>query len=129
MKRLTSVVILASLVIVVTLFALASAAEASGTLTVGAWTEAAVRPPFGGPTGGSDRAYYPVVIKVGATYHIWYGDGNNTRHAASTFADFHDVTVPAPVITGHDGRRLSSACPLQRLLGGRSAALTTPGPS
>jgi hypothetical protein len=64
------------------------------------WTESPSNPLFGGPTAGVDRAYYPSVLKVGSVYHIWYGDGSNTRHASSTRPDFSDVTFPAPVVTG-----------------------------
>lgn len=63
------------------------------------WTENAGNPLFGGATDGTNRAYYPCVIKVGTTYHIWYGDGTYTRHAASTYLDFHDQTFPATIIT------------------------------
>ncbi len=97
MKRLS---LIATLGILILLLALAPVAQASATIGVGVWTESGSNPLFGGTTDGVNRAYYPVVIKVGTTYHIWYGDGTNTRHATSTFADFHDVTFPAPVITG-----------------------------
>jgi len=66
-----------------------------------AWTDSTSNPLFiGGPTSGVDRAYYPSVIKVGSVYHIWYGDGNNTRHASSTNLDFSGVIFPAPTVTG-----------------------------
>ena len=69
-----------------------------------AWTEYSGNPIIpGGPTDGVDRAYYPSVLKVGDTYHIWYGDGLNTRHAASTYANFTDISFPAPLISGLDG--------------------------
>jgi hypothetical protein len=64
------------------------------------WTESPSNPLFGGSASGVNRAYYPSVIKVGAIYHIWYGDGDNTRHASSTHADFSDVIFPAPTVTG-----------------------------
>lgn len=57
----------------------------------------------GGGASGVDRAYYPAVIKVASMYHIWYGDGEHTRHAESSFPDFRDVTFPAPIVTGLDG--------------------------
>ena len=67
------------------------------------WTEYAGNPMIpGGGTDGVDRAYYPFAIKAGAIYHIWYGDGSNTRHAASYYHDFNDATFPAPVVTGLD---------------------------
>jgi hypothetical protein len=65
-----------------------------------AWTDSISNPLFGGSTSGVDRAYYPSVIKVGSVYHIWYGDGSNTRHASSTNIDFSGVTFPAPIVTG-----------------------------
>jgi hypothetical protein len=69
--------------------------------TTADWTEDAANPMIlGGGTDGVDKAYYPFVLKVGAVYHIWYGDGNNTRHASSYYHDFNDVTFPAPVVTG-----------------------------
>jgi hypothetical protein len=64
------------------------------------WTESASNPLFGGATNGINKAYYPVVIKVGATYHLWYGDGLNTRHATSTLSNFSDITFPAPTVSG-----------------------------
>ncbi len=64
------------------------------------WTEYVSNPLFGGPTDGVDRGYYPVVIKIGLTYHIWYGDGTNTRHATSTSANFSGAVFPATVCTG-----------------------------
>jgi parallel beta-helix repeat protein len=64
------------------------------------WTEFASNPLFGGPTDGVDRGYYPVVLKVGSTYHIWYGDGTNTRHATSTNANFSGAAFPALACTG-----------------------------
>jgi predicted GH43/DUF377 family glycosyl hydrolase len=39
------------------------------------------------------------VLKVGTTYHVWYGDGDGTRHATSQYFDFRDITHPAPEIT------------------------------
>jgi len=65
-----------------------------------AWTDSNSNPLFGGVTSGVNRAYYPSLIKVGSVYHIWYGDGSNTRHASSTNFDFNGVTFPAPVVTG-----------------------------
>lgn len=64
------------------------------------WTEAISNPIYGGTTSGTTRAYYPVVIKVGLTYHLWYGDGTNTRHATSVIPNFSDVTFPAPTVLG-----------------------------
>jgi hypothetical protein len=64
------------------------------------WTEAVSNPLFGGPTDGVDRGYYPFVLKVGSTYHLWYGDGTNTRHATSTSANFNSAIFPAPVCAG-----------------------------
>jgi hypothetical protein len=64
------------------------------------WTESAQNPLFGGTSSGIDRAYYPVVIRVGSVYHLWYGDGSNTRHATSSNPSFADVTFPAQVVTG-----------------------------
>lgn len=69
--------------------------------TTADWTEDAGNPMIlGGNTDGVDKAYYPFVLKAGALYHIWYGDGINTRHASSHYHDFNDVTFPAPVVTG-----------------------------
>lgn len=65
-----------------------------------AWTDSSSNPLFGGPTSGVNRAYYPCVVKVGSVYHIWYGDGANTRHATSTHIDFAGATFPAPVVSG-----------------------------
>jgi hypothetical protein len=62
------------------------------------WTESPSNPLFGGT--GAGRSYYPSAVKVGSVYHIWYGDGSNTRHASSTSADFSDVAFPAPAVTG-----------------------------
>jgi len=64
------------------------------------WTDSASNPLFGGATDGVNRAYYPCVIKVGSSYHIWYGDGSNTRHTTSTNFDFIGATFPAPIVTG-----------------------------
>ena len=63
------------------------------------WIEYAGNPLFGGSISGTDRAYYPFVVRVGSTYHIWYGDGAGTRHAQSTERDFGDIIHPAPEIT------------------------------
>lgn len=71
--------------------------ECSGLDT---WTEDAGNPIYGGPAGGSTRAYYPFALKVGTTYHLWYGDGTNTRHTTSSYPDFNDATFPATVVTG-----------------------------
>jgi hypothetical protein len=60
------------------------------------WTDSTSNPLFGGAV---DKAYYPCAIKIGSLYHIWYGDGTNTRHASSTNMDFNDVTFPAPTVT------------------------------
>jgi hypothetical protein len=65
-----------------------------------AWTESLSNPLFGGATDGVNRAYYPCVIKVGSVYHIWYGDGSNTRHASSINSDFSGAIIPAPTVTG-----------------------------
>jgi hypothetical protein len=65
-----------------------------------AWTDSMSNPLFGGSTNGVARAYYPSAIKVGSVYHIWYGDGTNTRHASSTNFDFSGVIFPAPTVTG-----------------------------
>jgi hypothetical protein len=65
-----------------------------------AWTDSASNPLFGGSTSGVNRAYYPSAIKVGSVYHIWYGDGANTRHALSANFDFNGVSFFAPVVTG-----------------------------
>ena len=67
------------------------------------WTEDVSAPFVGGATSGVDRAYYPSVVKVDSTYHLWYGDGANTRHATSTNADFNGFTFPAPAVTGLGG--------------------------
>ena len=67
------------------------------------WTEYPGNPIIaGGRTDGVDRAYYPSVLKVGDTYHLWYGDGLTTRHAASAYANFSDISFPAPLISGLD---------------------------
>ena len=63
------------------------------------WKEISGNPLFGGIVSGTDRAYYPSVLKVGSTYHIWYGDGNTTRHGTSAQADFSTMVHPAPEIT------------------------------
>ncbi len=63
------------------------------------WTENVANPLFGGSSNSVDRAYYPFVLKIGSTYHIWYGDGDGTRHAASQYHDFRDIAHPAPEIT------------------------------
>ncbi len=63
------------------------------------WQESAVNPLFGRNNEGVDRAYYPFVLKVGSTYHVWYGDGAGTRHATSLSPDFNDIAHPAPQIT------------------------------
>jgi len=73
----------------------------SGCTGPAIWTEVAGNPIIhGGGTSGTDRAYYPFVLYAGGTYHIWYGDGTNTRHATSTRPDFSDATFPADVVTG-----------------------------
>jgi hypothetical protein len=82
--------------IILTLFPL-SLAQAND---FAAWTDSTSNPLLGGSTDGVNRAYYPCVIKVGSDYHIWYGDGSNTRHSISTNFDFSDVTFPAPAVTG-----------------------------
>jgi hypothetical protein len=81
----------ACLMIILTLLPLSLAQANDFT----AWTDSTSNPLFGGSV---DKAYYPCVIKVGPVYHIWYGDGSNTRHASSTNFDFIDVTFPAPII-------------------------------
>jgi hypothetical protein len=64
------------------------------------WTEDAGNPIYGGSVDGTDRAYYPFALKVGTTYHLWYGDGTNTRHTTSSYPDFNDATFPATAVTG-----------------------------
>jgi len=64
------------------------------------WTEITGNPIYGGTDSGTTRAYYPFALKVGTTYHLWYGDGTNTRHATSSYPDFNDATFPATVVTG-----------------------------
>jgi hypothetical protein len=64
------------------------------------WMEDAGNPIYGGDVDGSTRAYYPFALKVGALYHLWYGDGTNTGHATSLYPDFNDFTFPAPIVTG-----------------------------
>jgi hypothetical protein len=64
------------------------------------WIEITANPIYGGSVDGSTRAYYPFALKVGTTYHLWYGDGSNTRHATSSYPDFNDVAFPSPVVTG-----------------------------
>ncbi|MBN2440887.1 MAG: hypothetical protein JXJ04_06065 [Spirochaetales bacterium] len=68
-------------------------------LDAGTWQESSANPLFGGSTSGTDRAYYPSVLKVDSTYHIWYGNGDATLHAASQSIDFNDSTHPATAIT------------------------------
>lgn len=63
------------------------------------WTDT-VEQITGGPDNGIDRAYYPSVIKVDNTYHLWYGDGTNTRHVTSNKQDFKNTVFAAPVVTG-----------------------------
>ena len=70
------------------------------TQSVISWTEDAGNPIILGGSTNEDKAYYPYTIKVGPTYHIWYGDGDETRHATSYYYDFRDVTFPAPKVTG-----------------------------
>ena len=94
---------LVSAIVVLLVFMSICGAIAQTTIPVddsNIWGESVSNPLFGGPTLGVDRAYYPVVLKVGATYHVWYGDGNNTRHTTSTNPDFSGAAFPAPVITG-----------------------------
>ncbi len=67
------------------------------------WTEDAGNPIILGGSTNENKAYYPYVLNVAATYHIWYGDGDETRHAVSTYYDFHDVSFPAPKVTGLSG--------------------------
>lgn len=74
-------------------------AQASSSSGPTFWTDYGSNPLFGGATSGVNRAYYPAAVKVGSTYHIWYGDGNTTRHATSSFPDFNDITHPASEIT------------------------------
>ncbi|MBN2159433.1 MAG: hypothetical protein JW807_08555 [Spirochaetes bacterium] len=64
------------------------------------WTEDAGNPIYGGSLDGTDRAYYPFALKVGDIYHLWYGDGSNTRHSTSYYQDFNDVSFPPAVVTG-----------------------------
>ena len=63
------------------------------------WIDYTNNPLFGGSSSGVNRAYYPSVVKVGPVYHIWYGDGQTTRHASSVYSNFSDVTFPAPEVT------------------------------
>ncbi|MCI0473150.1 MAG: hypothetical protein L0Y76_06145, partial [Ignavibacteria bacterium] len=80
-----------------------SSIQAQSTVNVSSgniWNEYISNPLFGGPTDGTNRGYYPCVIKVGTSYHIWYGDGSNTRHATSSSPDFSGATFPAPLVTG-----------------------------
>jgi hypothetical protein len=78
-----------------------SSSSSSGPAAPTFWTDYGSNPLFGGSSIGVNRAYYPSVLKVGATYHIWYGDGTRTRHASSLFPDFSDITnvYPWPEIT------------------------------
>lgn len=70
------------------------------TQTLSTWTEYSGNPIFpGGTTSGTDRAYFPSILKVGYMYHLWYGDGSNTRHMTSAYMDFHDQTFPASIVT------------------------------
>ena len=57
-------------------------------------------PIFGGAGDGENRTYNPVVIKINSTYHVWYGDGANTRHGVSNYSDFSDMVFPANIVTG-----------------------------
>lgn len=76
---------------------LAETAGGSGGGSTGPtpWTENTANPLFG---DASNRAYYPAAVKVGSTYHIWYGDGTRTRHATGTMADFSDYSFPGTEI-------------------------------
>ena len=57
-------------------------------------------PLFGGATSGLNRAYQPYVIKIGAVYNMWYGDGTNARYTSSTYPDFHDAPFPGTIVSG-----------------------------
>ena len=75
-------------------------ANGFSTQNLSSWTEYSGNPIFaGGATSGTDRAYYPSAVKVGNMYHLWYGDGSNTRHMTSAYMDFHDATFPASIVT------------------------------
>jgi len=76
------------------------------------WTENPVNPIVrGGSSDGVDRAYYPSILKVGSTYHMWYGDGKYTRHATSSYRGFHDITHPASLIIDDNGTTLDGYHP------------------
>jgi predicted GH43/DUF377 family glycosyl hydrolase len=62
--------------------------------------EYAGNPLFGGATSGLNRAYQPYVIKIGAVYSMWYGDGANARYTSSTYPDFHDAPFPGTIVSG-----------------------------
>ena len=104
MKRLNTVVPIAIALLVASLcscswnnpYAAGYLAQTAPAAPTSRWIESTLNPLFG---DSGHRAYYPCVVKVGSTYHIWYGDGSTTRHAASAFVDFHDFVFPAPEIT------------------------------
>jgi hypothetical protein len=64
------------------------------------FVEDAGNPIYGGPTSGTNRAYSPYVIKIGSTYHMWYGDGANARYTNSSLPNFTGATFPGTVLTG-----------------------------
>lgn len=61
------------------------------------WTEYTGNPMFGGPTSGTNRAYFPSVLKVGSTYHIWYGTGSSIKHKTSS-TPYFDSSIPASAV-------------------------------
>jgi parallel beta-helix repeat protein len=72
----------------------------SVTWTVGTWTESSENPIF----AGVSRAYYPCVLHIGETYHMWYTDGGyQTGYANSS----DGVSWGSPIIVsglyGHPG--------------------------
>ncbi|HDQ05800.1 MAG TPA: hypothetical protein ENN36_03645, partial [Candidatus Bathyarchaeota archaeon] len=72
----------------------------SRTWTVGTWTECSENPVFAGVT----RAYYPSVLRIGETYHMWYTDGDyQTGYAISSDGIIWSSPTIVTGLTGKPG--------------------------
>jgi hypothetical protein len=70
------------------------------TWTVGTWTEYSENPVF----AGVSRAYYPSVLCIGETYHMWYTDGDyQTGYANSSDGIIWSSPTIVTGLTGKPG--------------------------
>jgi hypothetical protein len=65
------------------------------------WVELTGNPVF----GGTSRAYYPRVIKVGTTYHMWYGDTVSGVYQIGHTTSVDGIIWASPtIVTGLTGQ-------------------------